>query len=109
MFGGFLFYKNADELELLSNLTNIPKDNVLDCISFFDDFFTNFFMKNKYDMMLMKGVPAIIRGGGCFFRQNAFQLKEYSDKYGDASWLLSKWHNAAYYALEPHLKQYAKK
>lgn len=108
MFGGFLYFKDTDELELLSSITGIPRDNVLECLRFLDIFFGSFFWTNKYDMMCMKGVPAITRGAGCFFRQSAFELNNYSDKYGKSAWLLSKWHNATYHALEPSLKKESK-
>lgn len=105
MFGGFLYFKDTDELELLSSITGIPIDNILECLHFLDIFFGDFFWTNKYDMMFMKGVPAITRGAGCFFRQSAFKLDNYADKYGKSAWLLSKWHNATYHALEPSLKK----
>ena len=106
LLGGYIFYEDQDELELLSQITNIPPKNLIECIHFMDDFFGSFFFKNKYKMLCMKSVPAIVRGGGAFVRQNAFGFKEYRDKYGEAAWLLVKWHNATYNALEPHLKQY---
>ncbi len=107
-FGGFIYFKDAGELELLSLITSIPIDNILECLHFFDIFFGNFFWTNRYDMMLMKGVPAITRGAGCFFRKGAFGLDNYADKYGESAWLLSKWHNATYHALEPILKKESK-
>lgn len=108
--GGFLFFEDQEELELLSTITNIPSNSLIECIHFMDDFFGNFFFENKkYKMLCMKSVPAIIRGGGAFVRRDTFGIKEYKEKYGDASWLLGMWHNATYKALEPHLKQYAEK
>ena len=109
MFGGFLFFRKDDELTLLSSITGIPVADILDCLAFLNKFFGDFFWTNRYDMMCMKGVPAFIRGAGCFFRQQAFDLKNYKDKYEDAAWLLNKWHNATYFILEPHLKKYVKK
>ena len=109
VFGGFLFVENQDELELLSLTTNIPIHNILECIHFMDDFFGNFFFEiQKYKMLCMKGVPGIVRGGGVLVRRNVFGINNYSEKYGDASWLLTKWHNAIYWTLEPNLKQHAK-
>jgi hypothetical protein len=106
IFGGFLFVDMPDELELLSRLTNIPSEKIIECIGFMNDFFGEFFFSNKkYGMLCMKGVPGIVRGGGSFVRQNIFGFTDYKEKYGDASWLLAKWHNAAYYALEPYLKK----
>lgn len=107
LFGGYIFCENQDELELLSQITNIPAKNLIECLHFMDDFFGDFFYEiKKYKMLCMKGVPAIVRGGGSFVRQNAFGFKEYREKYGEAAWLLGMWHNATYNALEPHLKQY---
>ncbi len=106
--GGYLFVENDGELELLGLLTNIPKDKVVECLRFMDEFFGDFFMENRYKMLLMKGVPAIVRGGGSFARQHAFNIKDYNSTYGEAAWLLGMWHNATYNALEPHLKQFAK-
>jgi hypothetical protein len=110
IFGGFLFVENQDELELLSQITNIPTDKLVECIRFMDDFFGDFFFEiGKYKILCMKSVPAIIRGGGAFVRHDVFNLKRYDEKYGNAAWLLSRWHNATYRALEPHLKQFAGK
>lgn len=103
VFGGYLFKNREEELELLSNLTTIPADQIISCLRFMEDFFGPFFIENKYEMMIMMGVPAIVRGGGTFARRNAFVLSDYKDFYGEAHWLLDKWHNAICYALEPHL------
>ncbi|MEC5127124.1 hypothetical protein VSU19_10215 [Verrucomicrobiales bacterium BCK34] len=103
--GGYLFVEMEDELDLLSKLTNIPSGMVVECLRFMEVFFGNFFMENKYKMLLMKGVPAIVRGGGSLARQRLFEIEEYKDRYGEAHWLLGMWHNAIYKALEPHLEQ----
>ncbi len=105
MFGGFIYFKDTDELNLLSVITDIPAKNIVECLELLNNFFGNFFWTNRYDMMCMKGVPGITRGGGCFFRQTIFDLENYADKYSDSAWLLSMWHNAAYHALEPSLKK----
>lgn len=105
MFGGFIYFQDTDELDLLSLITDIPSDNIVECLRLLNVFFGDFFWTNRYGMMCMKGVPGIIRGGGCFFRQTAFDLDNYADKYSDSAWLLSRWHNATYYALEPVLKK----
>lgn len=108
LFGGFLFFDDERELALVQAFTGVPKAEVIDCLRLLDHFFApeggSFFYTIKNQILSLKMIPGIIRGIGCFLRQSIFALNEYSDRYPGRGWLLSKWHNAAYYALEPELR-----
>jgi hypothetical protein len=108
LFGGFVFLEDDEELTLLESFTKIPKAEIVGCIELLDHFFApeggSFFYKIKSRILSIKMIPGIIRGTGCFLRQSMFGITNYSTRYSDLGWLLSKWHNAAYYALEPELK-----
>ena len=101
------FFEDDDELTLLEKLTNIPKNRIISSLKLLDHFFASddrsFFYTQKNQLLCLKMVPSFVRGTGCFLRQTIFDLEEYNEKYTEMGWLLSKWHNALYYLLEPYL------
>jgi hypothetical protein len=109
LFGGFIAINDKEELELMERFTGIPAGEVIDSLCLFDSFFAKsgetFFMRPKGEMLSMKQVPAFVRGTGYFLRQTFFKLNHYDSRYPKMGWLLSRWHNAVYHILEPHLSQ----
>jgi hypothetical protein len=108
LLGGFIFPGSGDELAFVQALTGVPQAEILPAIRLLDEFFAppggSLFYEVKSEMLCLKMVPGFVRGIGSFLRQDLFALKEYSDKYSGHGWLLAKWHNAAYYALEQELE-----
>jgi hypothetical protein len=108
LFGGFLFFKDAEELTLVEKVTGIPAGEVLDCLDVLDKFFApegnTFFYKQCDVLLCLKMVPGVTRGAGAFLRQTMYDLKEYETRFPVQGFLLAKWHNALYRTLEPTLK-----
>lgn len=108
LLGGFLFFRDRDELGMLSALTGIPAEEVVDSLRVLDKFFApadgTWFYEQKGQLLCMKMVPGFTRGGGCFLRRTWYAINEYVEKFPDMAWLLSRWHNTLYFLLEPHLK-----
>jgi len=105
--GGFYGTGDADDIELLAQLTEIPADKVVACLEMLNVFFPftrGWFFAVKGELVCMKMTPGFMRGAGCFFRHSAYKLKDYEDRYPQMGWLLAKWHNAIYAVLEPYLK-----
>ena len=111
LLGGFLFFEDEEELSFLEALTGVPAAEVVECIELLDHFFApdggSFFYKIKGQILSLKMVPGIVRGIGCFLRKAVFDLNEYTDRYPGRGWLLGKWHNCAYFALEQELGESA--
>jgi hypothetical protein len=106
LFGGFLTLDDDRDLDLLSKLTGVPKAEIRPALLKLDSFFgqeKSFFFEIKSSIFAMKMVPGIVRGGGAIFRRGAHAIEDYSELCPTMGWLLSKWHNAAYHALEPEL------
>jgi hypothetical protein len=105
--GGFIFYNDVEELSLIESLTGIPQDQIVDCIRILDRFFASdgnsLFYTQKNQLFCMKMVPGAVRGGGAFLRKFVFKIEDYSAKYSEMGWLITKWHNALYRILEPTL------
>jgi hypothetical protein len=108
LFGGFIFYKDDDELSLLESFTGIPKDEIVESLKLMDIFFQtlkgSWFFVIKDQLLVLKMIPGFVKGIGCFLRKSAYRLDDYSQKFTELGWLLSKWHNAAYWTLEEQLK-----
>jgi hypothetical protein len=108
LLGGFLAYQDNGELELVETLTGIPKTEVVDCVKIIDRFFApdggTMFYVQANELLCMKMVPGVGRGGGAFFRRQIFSLEDYRTRYAKMGWLIGRWHNALYALLEPFLK-----
>lgn len=107
VFGGFYRLNDDADLNNLSACTGIPKADVVPCLELFNSFFPipkGWFVTEKGELCMMKMVPAIFRGTGAFLRSNLHDEQNYSKLYPEMGWLVSKWHNALYHVLEPHLK-----
>lgn len=105
--GGFLFFNDSDELAFVEALTGIPSGDIVDSIRLLDKFFApdgrSLFYIQKDQLLCMKMVPGIVRGGGAFLRKAVFNIEQYDDRYPDMGWLIAKWHNALYRLLVPSL------
>ncbi|RMH27506.1 MAG: hypothetical protein D6692_07590 [Planctomycetota bacterium] len=107
VFGGFYRLGADDDLAHLSVCTGIPKEDIVPCLEMFNSFFPipgGWFISAKGEMAMMKMVPAVFRGTGAFVRGGLSRETNYSRLYPQMGWLVSKWHNALYHVLEPHLK-----
>ncbi len=107
LFGGYIFPDDLDELNLLSELSQIPSEEIVDCLDLINHFFGpedgDFFYYPLTSMKAMKMVPSYVRGGGCFFRLTAFALENYNDKYPLHSHMLANWHNTLISLLDTEL------
>lgn len=104
--GGFYFTDTDDDIELLSTISCIPKEQIIDCLSLMNYFFPfakNWFFTRTDKLICMKMVPAFIRGVGCFLRQSVYNIKDYSEKYSEIGWLLENWHSALCNMLKSEL------
>jgi len=105
VFGGFYIPGEDREIEFLSKATGIPEEQVPAAMELFDAFFPipNGWIHQGDGLNFLKGLPAYLRGAGCFTRQDL-----YGDKWGEQfpqiQWQITNWHNALYRLLVPSLK-----
>lgn len=107
VYGGFYAPKKEGELTLLSNATGIPAAEIPGCLGLYDVFFPfrgGWFYTIKDEIVSLKLMPILARGPGCFFRQHAFGLKNYWERYS-RSIPLAYWHNAFVSILHPELER----
>lgn len=107
VFGGFYLYSASDDMDVLAAATGIPAAEIPPCLGIIDRFFptgSGWFYTQKDEICVMKMVPGVYRGVGCFLRTSLYGLKDYGQMYPEQGWLLAKWHNAGYRALEKALK-----
>lgn len=108
LLGGFIAYTNQSELQLIEQITGVPRNEILPALTLLDHFFApeggTCFYKQGGEILVLKMVPGFVRGGGCFLRNMVFELHNYDDYCSKMGFLLSKWHNALYAVLEPVLK-----
>lgn len=107
VFGGFLHEDDPEELALISAFTGIPAADIVSSLETIDAFFApssgSMLRRQTGGLLLMKMVPAYVRGGGCFMRSALLDFDSYVAKYPSTGWLLTKWHNALYHSLVPAL------
>lgn len=104
LFGGF-YANDSDDIEMMSEISGIPADDVIGCLDLYDDFFRfdrSWFFDSK-GLTRLKMVPGFIRGAGCFLRQDLYDLDDYTGYSKKMGWVLAKWHNALYHTLENEL------
>lgn len=102
--GGFYFPDDPSDVELVSTMTGIPVDDVPRMVELLDSFFPipfGWIHKGEKGVHFIKGVPAYVRGAGCFVRE-AKKGKDWTSKNESSYWTI-KWHNALYHLLEPTL------
>jgi hypothetical protein len=108
VFGGFYAPRLNDDLELLSKACGIPVQEIPGCLNLYNIFFPfdgGWFFTGKHELQVMKMIPAISRGAGCFLRQVQYGLKHYRDRYGmSGGYVLGLWHNAFLDILHPELE-----
>lgn len=107
LLGGFVVFKNDDELAFMERLTGIPAQEIVPAIKLLDNFFApsggTMLYEQKGELLCLKMTPGYVHGGGAFLRQAVFDLDDYPSKYPEMGWLISRWHNAIYRILEPVL------
>jgi len=105
VFGGFYFQDDAREMEALSSATGVAVENIRESLDLLDSFFPikNGWIHDGDGISFLKGVPAYLRGAGCFARK-ALYGEEWKNEFPKASWQATQWHNALYNLLEPKLK-----
>lgn len=104
LFGGFMI--DETDKEHLAALAGCDTDAVDEGLELLNTFFptTKGWRTTSKEITMLKMVPGYIRGIGAFFRQSVRKLKEYSAIAPNMGFLLSRWHNAAYFLLEKELK-----
>jgi hypothetical protein len=114
VFGGFIVDGSGD-LDLLAEVTGIKDACISDTLGLINQFFPfkkrgSWFypIKNKKGgrIICMHMVPGMLKGVGCFFRSycRGTTDPDYESFYPGWGFLLNKWHNALYYAVESELK-----
>jgi len=106
LFGGFLFYNDSRELELLSRMTGIPPNQICPSLQLLDQFFGqqgSMFFTQQSELLYLKMVPAFTKGIGAFLRNSLWANGDYKAAYPNSGWLLYRWHNAAYNLLNLEL------
>lgn len=105
VFGGFYCPTDDRELHQISKATGIPADKIPEALSLLDMFFPipKGWIHHGTGINLLKGVPAYLRGAGCFAREDLYG-KNWGNDFPQISWQRPNWHNALYKLLEPSLK-----
>ena len=108
--GGFYLApnKNHDDLQMIADLTGIPREDVLEALSILDVYFpisdgSPWIFPHKDELYRIKYYPAIFRGIGAFFRQKASQNDNYDEIASMTGRLLTTYHSCGYRHLEPEL------
>jgi len=100
--GGFYFPDDPDDVELVSNLTGVAAGEIATMLDLLDTFFpinNGWVQTGKHGMVMLKAVPAYMRGAGCCVRSRAFAIDKYEDRFKGNGWHMGKWHNALYEIL----------
>lgn len=103
--GGFYFPHDASDLALVASVTGLPVETIPDMVNLLDAFFpipNGWIFEGSSGIHFIKGVPAYVRGVGCFAR-GAINGKDWA-KSNPSSYWTTKWHNALYALLEPTFK-----
>lgn len=105
IFGGFYCPTDDRELLYISQATGIPIEKIPEALSLLDKFFPipNSWVHQGNGIRFLKGVPAYLRGAGCFARQYLYG-DDWANSFPQINWQIPKWHNALYKILEPSLK-----
>lgn len=94
VFGGWLVKDNDKDLEILAALSNIPKDEILPCLSLYDNLkpigSSSSFYDHRGKMTMLKHIPAYLRGVGCFSRRIFYDSIEST---GISNFHTSRYHN----------------
>jgi hypothetical protein len=102
--GGFYFPADPEDVKLVSQMTDVPTDTVPQMVAMLDSFFPipgGWVYKGDKGVDFIKGVPAYVRGAGCFARES-LRGKEWLSANESSYWTVN-WHNALYKLLEPTL------
>jgi hypothetical protein len=105
VFGGYYFPDDERDVAFLSEATGIPVQDIPAALDLVDAFFPiqNGWIHDGKGVRWLKGVPAYLRGSGCFARGDLYG-KEWAKQFPQLSYNISRWHNALYRLLEPSLK-----
>jgi hypothetical protein len=106
VFGGFYYPKHDRENNAISEATGIPVDLIPDALGLLDIFFpiSNGWLFKGDEIHMLKGVPAYLRGAGCFTRDSLYGEGWKTGVSSRQRQFLAEWHNALYHLLEPSLK-----
>lgn len=105
VFGGFYCPTDDRELVQISEATGIPTEKIPEALELLDKFFPipKGWVHKGDGVNFVKGVPAYLRGAGCFAREDLYG-KEWAKEFQQLSWQIPNWHNALYKLLEPSLQ-----
>ena len=106
--GGMISLKDDRDTNLLAAASGIPPKEVLGCLGLYDEMFGregwSWFYDTKGELRRLQLVPAFVRAIGSYLRTLLFELEDYDEMFPQMGWLLSRWHNAGYKILQPHLE-----
>jgi hypothetical protein len=100
--GGFYFSEDPEDVKLVADATGLPTEIVPEMVGMLDSFFplpNGWVHKGQGGFHFIKGVPAYLRGAGCFAREFT-RGKDWCKK-NNSSWWTVNWHNALYNLLQP--------
>lgn len=103
--GGF-YINNETDIGHISQISGIPQEDIVPCLKLMDEIFPTqkgWFSEHENELVMMKFLPAVIRGIGCFFRQRVYEINDYSKISQHRGYWLTRWHNALYSCLESYL------
>lgn len=105
VFGGFYCPTDDRELLQLSQASGMPVDKIPEALALLDMFFPipRGWMHEGDGVNFLKGVPAYLRGAGCFAREDLYG-EGWENGFPQIGWQIPNWHNALYQLLEPSLK-----
>lgn len=93
--GGF-YINNEVDIQHISNLSGIPENDIIPCLKLIDDIFpikNGWFSIHGDELVIMKLIPAAIRGIGCFLRKRLYDTDNYEKISSQRGFWLSRWHN----------------
>lgn len=102
--GGFYWPADEADLKIVADSTGVPPEAVESMVGLLDAFFpiqAGWVHKDPSGIHFIKGVPAYVRGAGCFARE-ALHRREWATDNPSSYWT-TRWHNALYALLKPTL------
>ena len=90
--GGFYLYSDEEDIDLVSQLTTVPKDDIPGVLALLDSFFpfnASWIEKTDTGLCYVKMVPAYLRSSGCHLRHQLYGAN-WSRNTSASSWT-QKW------------------
>lgn len=94
VFGGFYRTDATNDVDILSQITRIPPEDIPGCLELYGTFFPNnngWFFNPQNELCIMKNVPAVYHGTGAILRFILDGRDRLSERYPRMNWLVRKW------------------